>query len=87
VYWCCLDPKGKIVKRKMYLKFITKKLMNVTKEDKKLFYDNRSDFKQQLTDLNYDIIIINATELEAKFVKDLVDELLNEVSKSSNLIY
>jgi len=61
--------------------------MNVTKEDKKLFYDNRSDFKQQLTDLNYDIIIINATELEAKFVKDLVDELLNEVSKSSNLIY
>ena len=69
----------------MYLKFITKKLTHITKEDKKLYYENRTDFKQNLFDLNYDIVIICATELEDKYVKDIIDDLLNEVGKSGNL--
>ena len=71
----------------MYLKFITKKLPNFTTEDKKLFYGNRSEFKQHLTDLNYDLIIVSATELEAKYVKEVVDDLLNEISKTIGIIY
>ncbi len=71
-----------MIKGRIYLKFITRKLSNVTKEDKKLYYENRGDFKKYLAELNFDIIIINATEFEARFVKDLIEDLLNEINNT-----
>jgi len=57
---------------------IIKSIRNITLEEKKMFYENRSKCKELIMKNSFELILISCNTIDARYLKDLLLELINE---------